>query len=348
MALPRPLAPQSVAHPLYHCVSRVVDRRMIFQPAEKEQFVRYMRRYERLCGVKVLTYCVMGNHFHLLVEVPRRPEVPPNEAELIALVEETLGQPAAQALSSRLEHWREHNNTMAIAKELERWYAQMWDLGRFMKMVKQRFSCWYNQRQSVRRTGTLWEERYRSVLVGSGTALQATALYIDLNPVRAGIVADPKDYRWSGYGEAAAGVYTSQAALARMAELSSPALANRTQEERSWLADTMSWYREALYGRGAEVRDEAGTIVRRGFSSSEIEAVRDAHGDLPLRAYLGLRVRYLTAGAVFGTKEFVEQVFQGRRNWFSPKRHSGARRLKGLARDCPLRTARALTVQPYG
>lgn len=348
MALPRLLAPDSIAHPLYHCLSRVVDRRKIFQAAEKEQFVRLMRCYERLCGVKVLTHCVMGNHFHVLVEVPRRPEVPPSEPELIALVDETLGQAAAQALSHRLEQWKQQNNTVAIATELERWYSQMWDLGRFMKMLKQRFSCWYNKRQPVRRTGTLWEERYRSVLVGSGEALQATALYIDLNPVRAGIVKDPKDYRWSGYGEAAAGLYASQAALARLAELSSPALANRTHEERSWVADMMAWYREALYGQGAEVRDETGTVVRRGFSAAEIEAVRDARGDLPLRAYLGLRVRYLTAGAVLGTKEFVEEVFQGRRKYFSPKRQSGARRLKGLARDCPLRTARALTVHPCG
>jgi len=321
---------------------------MIFQAAEKEQFVRFMRRYEGLCGVKVLTHCVMGNHFHVLVEVPRRPEVPPNETELIALVEMTLGQAAAQALSNRLEQWKKQNNTVAIATELERWYSQMWDLGRFMKMLKQRFSCWYNKRQPVRRTGTLWEERYRSVLVGSGEALQATAIYIDLNPVRAGIVKDPKDYRWSGYGEAAGGHYASQAALARMAELSSPALTNRTQEERSWVADMMAWYRETLYGRGAEVCDETGAVVRRGFSAAEIEAVRDARGDLPLRAYLSLRVRYLTAGAVLGTTEFVEEVFQGRRKWFSPKRQSGARRLKGLARDCPLRTARALTVHPYG
>jgi REP element-mobilizing transposase RayT len=55
----------------YHCVSRVVDRRFIFQSArhgsaEAERFVLLMRRLEAFNGVRVLTYALMSNHFHLL------------------------------------------------------------------------------------------------------------------------------------------------------------------------------------------------------------------------------------------------------------------------------------------
>ena len=165
MRRPRLLAPASCTHAIYHCVSRVVDRRKIFHKAEKEQFVKYMRVYERLCGLRILTYCVMGNHFHLLVEVPRRPAVLPTEEALTALVGETLGQAAARALDHQFERWRHQKNLTAITDEMNRWFAQMWDLGRFMKVLKQRFSQWYNGRHHpVRRTGTLWEDRYRSVL----------------------------------------------------------------------------------------------------------------------------------------------------------------------------------------
>lgn len=348
MSLPRLHAPDSVAYPLYHCISRIVDRRYVLGDQEKEFFLTNMRCYERLCGVRVLTYSLLDNHFHLLVEVPRRPAVPLGEAELIALIQSTLGSAAAQRLAHQIERWREQNNEPAIAQELERWYAQMWDLGRFMKMVKQRFSCWYNRRQPGGRVGTLWESRYRSTLVESGEALQAMSFYIDLNPVRAGIVKDPKDYRWCGYGAAAAGVPEARAGLARMAELSSPALANRTEAAPSWVAGIVAWYRQALYGKGAEVTDETGQVIRLGFSEEEINAVRDAEGNLPLAAYLFQRLRYMSQGAILGTKAFVEEVFQGRRNWFSAKRRSGARRLKGLARDCPLRCARALSVRPTG
>ena len=347
MSLPRLLAPDCVAHALYHCVSRVVDRRFIFGPEEKEHFLDLVRRYERLCGVCVLTYCLMDNHFHLLVEVPRRPAVLPTEEELIARIEASLGADAARSVANCFSRWRESNNTIAIAAEMERWFAQMWDLGRFMKMVKQRFSCWYNRRQPVRRTGTLWEERYRSTLVESGGMLQATAFYVDLNPVRAGITSDPATYRWCGYAAATAGVPEARAGLTRMAALSSPSLAHESTADDAWVQDIASWYRLALYESGNEVRNQEGVVVKKGFSEAQQAAVRDAQGNLPLVAYLSHRVRYFTEGAILGSKAFVDSVFTARREWFSEKRRSGARRLKGLARDCPLRCARALRVRPF-
>jgi REP element-mobilizing transposase RayT len=65
----------------YHVVSRIVDRAFRMDDAEKEVFRGMMRRAEAFCGVRVLTYAVMSNHFHLLVEVPERAGV--DEAELV-------------------------------------------------------------------------------------------------------------------------------------------------------------------------------------------------------------------------------------------------------------------------
>ena len=74
----------------------------------------------------------------------------------------------------------------------------MGDVSEYIKTVKQRFSVWYNRNN--RRYGTLWADRFKSVLVeGKGNPLQTMAAYIDLNPVRAGLVEDPKDYRFCGY-----------------------------------------------------------------------------------------------------------------------------------------------------
>src|SRR5210317_1591363 len=58
---------------IYHCLSRVVERRFVLGEAERDQFVRYMRVYERFCQVRVLAFCVMSNHFHILLEVPSPP-----------------------------------------------------------------------------------------------------------------------------------------------------------------------------------------------------------------------------------------------------------------------------------
>ena len=55
---------------IYHCVTRVVERRLAFEAEDKEQFRTYMRMYENFSGCRVLSYCLMGNHVHLLLEVP--------------------------------------------------------------------------------------------------------------------------------------------------------------------------------------------------------------------------------------------------------------------------------------
>ena len=68
---------------IYHCVSRVVGRQFVLGDHEKEHFVEVMRAYAAFCRVRVLTYCVMGNHFHILVEVPERPAADPNDEELL-------------------------------------------------------------------------------------------------------------------------------------------------------------------------------------------------------------------------------------------------------------------------
>ncbi|MEO8615267.1 MAG: transposase, partial [Luteolibacter sp.] len=55
---------------IYHCISRVVDRRFVFGDEEREHFRMFMRMQENFSGCRVLSYCVMSNHFHILLEVP--------------------------------------------------------------------------------------------------------------------------------------------------------------------------------------------------------------------------------------------------------------------------------------
>jgi len=345
MRRPRLLSPDGFTHAIYHCVSRVVSREKVLAEVEKEQFTRYMRLYAQLCGLRVVTHCLMDNHFHILVEVPRRPQVLPTNEELIALVRATLGEARADNLANWFVQWEQQGNPQAIEDERERWFKRMWNLASFMKVLKQRFSQWFNGTRPTRRTGTLWEERYRSVLVENGEALRAIAAYIDLNPVRAGKVHDPQDYRWSGYGEAMAGRAEAQAGLRWIAEQPNadglaPAAATATPMDA-----VLAWYREQLYSKGEEVRDAEGIVTKPGFSEEEIQKVIQAGGRLPITAFLRLRVRYFTDGAVLGSKSFVESIFQAHRSRFSEKRRTGSRRLRRLELESSLRAARALAVK---
>ena len=67
-----------------HAISRIVDRRFIFEDDEKEYFCELVRRLSRFTGLDVVAYCVMGNHFHLLVEQPDQSTLPAlTKAELL-------------------------------------------------------------------------------------------------------------------------------------------------------------------------------------------------------------------------------------------------------------------------
>jgi putative transposase len=74
---------------------------------------------------------------------------------------------------------------------------------RLMKALGQRYVQYLNRRH--RRSGTLWEGRFRSCLVESEAYLLACQRYIELNPVRARIAAQPEEYPWSSYSALAHG-----------------------------------------------------------------------------------------------------------------------------------------------
>src|ERR1700752_5260753 len=185
----------------YHCISRVVEGRFIFGPSEAEQFLSLMRPLEAFSGVRVLTYVLMSNHFPLLCEVPEPKTL--SEAEVLDRVEAGYGPARRQALQEEITRYRQRPGGNAqVQRLLDRYRRRMYDISVFIKELKGRFAQWYNQRHD--RYGVLWAERFKSILLEGGEALPAVAAYIELNPVRAGLCTDPKDYRYSGYAEALA------------------------------------------------------------------------------------------------------------------------------------------------
>ncbi len=101
------------------------------------------------------------------------------------------------------------------------------------KGVMQRFTQWYNGKH--KRSGTLWERRFKSVVVEDGLAARTMAAYIDLNPVRAGMVSDPAEYRWSGYGEAVGGGTKGDGKRAR------EGLVRAWMAHKGWDGDAKLW-----------------------------------------------------------------------------------------------------------
>jgi putative transposase len=76
-------------------------------------------------------------------------------------------------------------------------------LPKMLQSVGRRYVQYFNY--TYRRTGTLWEGRYRATLIDSDPYLLICSRYIELNPVRANLVRDPSEYPWSSYHGNAAG-----------------------------------------------------------------------------------------------------------------------------------------------
>ncbi len=322
----------------YHCVSRVVDRRLAFGAGEKEVFRSILRKLEAFAGVRVVTYCLMGNHFHLLLEVPDKESMPKLDAEgLLELLPLLYDAEAVETVAQEIAAARKAGDARWEAEILERYERRRGNLSMFLKMLKQRVSNYINRNND--RVGTLWEGRFRSVLVEGGEqALAAVAAYIDLNPVRAGLVERPEDYRWSGYGEACGGVGKgAEKARAGLVSIQREGLENPGAEDPVSWEETQLRYRRLLYTEGVEVKadETTGSEGRLGMPVEEAEAVleeMEASGRArQLSEALRRKVRYFTDGAVIGSAEFVEGVFvrlkaEGR---LGRKRTSGARKMRG-------------------
>jgi hypothetical protein len=216
-----------------------------------------------------------------------------------------------------------------------RYTYRMHDLSEFMKTLLQRFTRWFNRMHQ--RTGTLWEERYRSVIVESGVAARTMAAYIDLNPVRAGMVADPAEYRWSSYGEAVGGGGKGNGKKAREGLVRACMSHQGAGFESERWNDVSRIYRRAMglaLGRNSGRAEVEKGKARRQFNTAEAMEAEDngtALPDLALAKMLLCQVRYFTNGAVIGSKEFVNEAFARARERFGPKRKDGARKLRGNA-----------------
>ena len=125
---------------MYHVVSRVIHRQFLLKDAEKEQFVRYMRLYEAFCGVRVLSYCVMTNHFHILVEVPPKKDKELSDEALIKKLSILYSEEFVRQESARLLELSESTTVKGKQAYMElraKYTRRMWDLGQFMKTLKQ-------------------------------------------------------------------------------------------------------------------------------------------------------------------------------------------------------------------
>lgn len=128
----------------YHIVNRGVEQRVVFEDAgDYEYFEELMCLYAKSYGITIHNYCLMSNHYHLLVEI---------------------GQP---------------------------------NLSKFMKQLGMSYSIYFNKKH--KRSGHLWQGRFKSWYVVNEAYLYTLMIYIEQNPLKAKIVKDMAEYPYSSY-----------------------------------------------------------------------------------------------------------------------------------------------------
>ena len=216
----------------YHVVSRVANKAFLFGDAKRKgRVLDFLRRSAEFSGVDVVTYALMDNHIHLCVRVPERRDVGVDDkmrcgvasdrgrlcdggdregmrcyvsaGEVVRRVGVLYGARRREALERDLAVLRREGRLDEAEDALDRFRRRMGDLSEFMKTFKQRVSQWYNGEAG--HEGTLWEGRFKSVLIEGGEYLRAVVNYIHMNPVRAKIVPHASQYAWSALGAAALG-----------------------------------------------------------------------------------------------------------------------------------------------
>jgi REP element-mobilizing transposase RayT len=274
---------------------------------------------------------MMSNHFHILVEIPEAPEDRGkswSDEEFLRHVSIVYFGKYYRAIKKELTTLREERRDAEAEEFRDRFFARMWDLSRFMHDLKMRFAHWFNKVHD--RDGHLWAEKFKSLLVESGHAARIVGAYIDLNPVRAGMVEDPKDYRWCGYAEALAGEERARQGVRMLFnEYVGESHGDRTGAEFAagpW-EELAAEYRKILYWDGEESdRDER--KGRAGIARGKVEEVERKSGKINEMEMIRHRVRHFTDGLVIGSESFVEGVFLAARGYFGPRRKSGARKIR--------------------
>lgn len=292
---------------VFHCMSRIVGGAPLLRDVEKEHFGKQMWLLADFCGIEIITHTEMDNHFHLVLRTPD-PSQPVADQEVRRRLAGLYGPKHPLVARADEELQGLGHISEAFRKQL---LARMGDVSMYLKELKQRMTRYYNRKHD--RYGTIWAERFTSVLVeDTPECVQKVAAYVDLNAVRAGLVKDPKDYRFCGYAEAVAREGRARKGLGSC--LKGATWKEQHQEYRKYFLTV------------------SGTSSHSGkaaLPSEEIRAKLKDGAELSIKELLLLKVRYMRDGAVLGSKGFVEEMFVKFRRHFGKHRRSGAREMLG-------------------
>jgi hypothetical protein len=190
-------------------------------------------------------------------------------------------------------------------------------LSEFMREIKVGFARFYNRRHN--RRGYFWGDRFKSVIVENGETLINCLAYIDLNPLRAGLVERPEQYRWNSLGYH---VQTNNRNNFLSTDFGLKEFNVKSKKER------IKRYRRYVYEAGSLNRPEKGKI--KVIEDKILEKERNKEFELSRSDRFRYRTRYFTDSGIIGSKEFVSGHYRRFKDLFMSKNEKIPRPVAGL------------------
>jgi len=294
---------------VYHVMSRTALDGFPLGDIEKDFMVDLIRRYSVLYFVEILGFCIMGNHFHILVRM--FPEHKFTDKDIkkryLAFYGDDKTFPVGWIPSLR---------------------EKLSSLSEFVREIKVGFTRYYNKGHN--RRGYFWGDRFKSVIVENGETLINCLAYIDLNPLRAGIVERPEVYRWNSIGYH---IQTNNKDDFLSLDFGLKEFGVMDADER------LRRYRRYVYEAGAldssdrnmaPVPSSGATGQAKIINSDIIENERQKNYEISRIDRFMYRTRYFSDSGIIGTKEFVFENYQRFKDVFMSKREKVPRPISGL------------------
>jgi REP-associated tyrosine transposase len=277
----------------YHLINRISGCKgeHPFTDVDKEYGFRLLQNLSRYFLVEIISAAWMGNHFHLVVYAPGPDELPSNQD--IAARHNAYYKSMRKKFKygAKLPRINPRNITLCHETGLK-----MIDISCFMRSFQQRFTVVYNE--SRERRGRLWGGNFKSVILEKNHSLEACVVYVELNPVRAGLVENPADYRFTTWGRyCGSGRHMFHDNFVKHLK------------KDIMTEDTSTWDDAEVF---AYFHSELTRIVvaETGAGSEEIFAAkieaRRSKESMPIRFLR--RTRHFSDGAIIGSKLFVREM----------------------------------------
>lgn len=186
------------ATPYYHCISRCVRRAFLWgedsfsgknYEHRKVWVIARLRELADVFAIDICAYAVMSNHYHLVLRVDRQQAETWDSAQVIEQWEKLYKLPSLVA-----RYHRGETATRAEAAEAEQitnvWRDRLTDISWFMRSLNEHLARQANEEDGC--TGRFWEGRFKSQALLDEAAVLTCMSYVDLNPIRAGLVDTPE------------------------------------------------------------------------------------------------------------------------------------------------------------